>query len=308
MGIFRAGLAPIVSYSQLGNAYQEFSRGNITMWMTGPWNLGEFRHRLSAAEQKLWMTAPLPAPDGADWPGVSFSGGSSLAIFRGSERKPEAWKVIEFLSEPAVQARFYALTGDLPACRAAWTIRSRRREDPSLRIQVERVVDAAGCPVEQIARNGQRHEPPSRAGESPGALARSTGLDRSRSVAGARARREGSEEWAENVRGPAASSGRSERVRAALSSSAGFLVIGLSYSCDRRSVLSSLTDLTLRAGDIRTYARRTAQFSRLRRIVVWISMRTRSFVPSGPRPRVACAASSSSNPCVEGLFGRSLRP
>jgi multiple sugar transport system substrate-binding protein len=176
VGIFREGLAPIVSYSQLGNAYQEFSRGNITMWMTGPWNLGNFRQRLSAAEQKLWMTAPLPAPDGADWPGVSFSGGSSLAIFRGSERKPEAWKVIEFLSEPAVQARFYALTGDLPASRAAW-------DDPALandektrafRSQVERVAAMPRVPEwEQIAQHmAERLEPAIRGRESlPATLA-----------------------------------------------------------------------------------------------------------------------------------------
>lgn len=176
VGIFREGLAPIVSYSQLGNAYQEFARGNITMWMTGPWNLGEFRHRLSAAEQKLWMTAALPAPDGADWPGVSFSGGSSLAVFRGSKRKPEAWRVIEFLSEPAVQARFYALTGDLPASRAAW-------DDPALandektrafRIQVERVAAMPRVPEwEQIAQHmAERLEPAIRGRESlPAALA-----------------------------------------------------------------------------------------------------------------------------------------
>jgi multiple sugar transport system substrate-binding protein len=156
VAIFRDGLAPIVSYSALGNAYQEFARGNIAMWMTGPWNLGEFRRRLSPAEQKLWMTAPLPAPDGAPWPGVSFSGGSSLALFRGSEHKAEAWKVVEFLSDPAIQARFYALSGDLPASRAAW-------DDPALagdekahafRVQVEHVAAMPRVPEwEQIAQD-----------------------------------------------------------------------------------------------------------------------------------------------------------
>jgi multiple sugar transport system substrate-binding protein len=176
VGIFRESLAPIVSYSQLGNAYQEFARGNIAMWMTGPWNLGEFRRRLSPAEQELWMTAPLPAPDGTPWPGVSFSGGSSLAIFQGSRRKPEAWRVIEFLSEPAVQARFYALSGDLPAARAAW-------DDPALaadekarafRIQVERVVAMPRVPEwEQIAQHtAERLEAAIRGRESiPAALA-----------------------------------------------------------------------------------------------------------------------------------------
>lgn len=156
VSIFHEGLAPIVSYSQLGNAYQEFARGNIAMWMTGPWNLGEFRRRLAAGEQGLWMTAPLPAPDGTPWPGVSFSGGSSLAIFRGSQRKPEAWRVIEFLSEPAMQARFYALSGDLPAVRAAWDDAALAGDEKlrPFRVQVERVVAMPRVPEwEQIAQH-----------------------------------------------------------------------------------------------------------------------------------------------------------
>lgn len=176
VGLYREGLAPIVSYSALGNAYQEFARGNIAMWLTGPWNLGEFRHRLSPVEQRLWLTAALPAPDGAPWPGASFSGGSTLAIFRGSPHKAEAWRVVEFLSDPAIQARFYALSGDLPASRAAW-------DDPALagdekarafRIQVERVAAMPRVPEwEQIAQHmAERLEPAIRGRESvPAALA-----------------------------------------------------------------------------------------------------------------------------------------
>ena len=37
-----------------------------------------------------------------------------------SKRSDDAWKLIEFLSEPAQQVRFYALAGDLPARRDAW--------------------------------------------------------------------------------------------------------------------------------------------------------------------------------------------
>src|SRR5207237_10398396 len=66
-----------------------------------------------------WTTAPLPAPtDG--YPGVSLAGGASLAVSRGSGRKDAAWKLVEFLSQPAQHVRFYRLTGDLPARKAAW--------------------------------------------------------------------------------------------------------------------------------------------------------------------------------------------
>jgi multiple sugar transport system substrate-binding protein len=63
------------------------------------------------------MTAPMPGPDG---PGVSIAGGSSLVLFRKSEHKPEAWKLLEFLSTPENQARFYELTGNLPSRQSAW--------------------------------------------------------------------------------------------------------------------------------------------------------------------------------------------
>jgi multiple sugar transport system substrate-binding protein len=41
-------------------------------------------------------------------------------MFRASKHKEEAWALIEFLSEPAQQAKFTALTGDLPARQSAW--------------------------------------------------------------------------------------------------------------------------------------------------------------------------------------------
>jgi multiple sugar transport system substrate-binding protein len=66
-----------------------------------------------------WATAPLPSPDDS-WPGVSLAGGASLAVSQRSPRKAAAWALVEYLAEPAQQARFATLTGDLPARRAAW--------------------------------------------------------------------------------------------------------------------------------------------------------------------------------------------
>lgn len=182
--LFREDLAPMVSYTQIGNVYQEFARGNLAFWMTGPWNLGEFRHRLTSSEQDLWMTAPLPAPRESDWPGTSFAGGSSLAVFRASRAKDEAWKLIEFLSRPRVQARFYALSGDLPARKEAWDEPSLAvdRKALAFRAQLEHVSPMPRVPEwEQIAQKiVEDLEPAVRGRESvPGALARlDTDVDR----------------------------------------------------------------------------------------------------------------------------------
>jgi len=119
LDLYRTGLAPRLGINDVGNIYQEFARGTFAMWITGPWNIGEFRRRTAADFQDKWGTAPLAGPDGAA-SGVSLAGGSSLVLFRASHRKAAAWKLVEFLSRPEQQIRFYRLTGDLPARTEAW--------------------------------------------------------------------------------------------------------------------------------------------------------------------------------------------
>jgi multiple sugar transport system substrate-binding protein len=119
VGLFRDGLAPGTGEAAVANLYQDFATGFVAMTVTGPWNLGEFARRLPAALAERWATAPMPAPDGTAV-GISLAGGASLALFRGSPRKEEAWRLVEYLSAPAQQARFHELTGDLPARPSAW--------------------------------------------------------------------------------------------------------------------------------------------------------------------------------------------
>jgi len=145
--LFREGLAPPYRNNEVANLYQEFGRGAFSMYITGPWNLGEFRRRLPPELQDSWATAPLPGPDAAH-PGVSLAGGSSLVIFEHSKHKPEAWRLIEYLSRPEIQLRFLALTGDLPARAEAWSDSALTR-DPHLlafRRQLERVVATPKIP------------------------------------------------------------------------------------------------------------------------------------------------------------------
>lgn len=120
--IFRNGWAPPVTATAISNVWDEFANGYFSFYISGPWNLGEFRRRLPAEKQGIWMTAPLPGPNG---PGASSAGGSSLVVLERSRHKAEAWQVIAYLSQPAVQRRFYQMTGNLPPRRSAW-------QDPQL--------------------------------------------------------------------------------------------------------------------------------------------------------------------------------
>lgn len=114
---FRNKWAPPMTNSEISNVWTEFGRGYFAFYISGPWNIGEFRRRLPADRQSIWMTAPLPGPSG---PGASIAGGSSLVLFRASKHKSEAMQLIGYLSTPAVQEKFHALTGNLPPRRTTW--------------------------------------------------------------------------------------------------------------------------------------------------------------------------------------------
>ena len=149
--MFQRGWAPMLANAAISNVWTEFGRGRFAFYISGPWNIGELKRRLPREQQDTWMTAPLPGPDG---PGASIAGGSSLVVFRASRQKDAAWRLVEFLSDPDVQRRFHALTGDLPPRRATW-------QDPALandvharafREQLERVKPAPKVPEwERIA-------------------------------------------------------------------------------------------------------------------------------------------------------------
>ncbi|MFT4246823.1 MAG: sugar ABC transporter substrate-binding protein [Pseudomonas sp.] len=163
---FEQGWAPKMSETQISNVWDEFFDGFYAFYLSGPWNIREFRMREPAALKGQWGTAPLPGPDG---PGAGIAGGSSLVIFRSSEHKQAAWKLIEFLSRPQVQQRFHALIGDLPPRRSTWSHPSlandelarafgqqleRVRPTPKV-LEWERIVQEMRLATERVVRGGE---------------------------------------------------------------------------------------------------------------------------------------------------------
>ena len=169
--MFEQGWAPPVSETQVSNIWEEFFKGEFAFYLSGPWNIREFRKVAPPALKDEWGTMPLPGPDG---PGAGIAGGTSLVLFRGVRgqspgRKQAAWKLVEYLSRPDVQQRFYALIGDLPPRRSAWQ-GAELRDDPlaqAFRDQLERVkptpkvleweriVQEMRLATERVVRGGQ---------------------------------------------------------------------------------------------------------------------------------------------------------
>jgi multiple sugar transport system substrate-binding protein len=157
---FRRGEAPGLTNNQVANLWQEFGRGTFAFYISGPWNIGEFKRRLPAELANSWTTAELPGPTGL---GASIAGGASLAMFKRSRHKPEAWALISYLSRPDVQLDFYRLTGDLPSRRSTWAMPlagggtlAEDRHAAAFRRQLERVRPAPAVPEwERIAQEMQ---------------------------------------------------------------------------------------------------------------------------------------------------------
>ena len=136
--LFEQSLAPALTEAQVSNVWNEFGRGYYSFYVSGPWNIAQFKRRLPPALQSSWMTAPMPGPEG---PGVSSAGGSSLVIFNRSRHKASAFALIEYLSQPRVQQHLHDLTGDLPPRRTSWQS-GAIAEDPysqAFRTQLERL-------------------------------------------------------------------------------------------------------------------------------------------------------------------------
>jgi multiple sugar transport system substrate-binding protein len=153
--MFERGWAPAMTNNQIANLYTEFGRGYFSFYISGPWNIGEFKRKLPPEQQGSWMTAPMPGPDG---PGASTAGGSSLAVFKASKHKAQAWALVEYLSSPAVQQRFHALTGDLPPRRSVWATPALANDvyAQAFREQLERAKPSPKVPEwERIANEMQ---------------------------------------------------------------------------------------------------------------------------------------------------------
>lgn len=167
--MFEQGWAPKMSETQISNVWDEFFNGFYAFYLSGPWNIREFRKRQPAHLRDQWGTMPLPGPDGL---GAGIAGGTSLVIFRSSERKAAAWKLIEFLSRPEIQQRFHALIGDLPPRRSTWAhpvlandeyARAFRdqleRVEPTPKVlEWERIAQEMRVVTEQVVRGGQSQE------------------------------------------------------------------------------------------------------------------------------------------------------
>jgi multiple sugar transport system substrate-binding protein len=146
---FKEGLSE-TRLLDLGELETGFADGKYGAFISGPWHTALVED--AGVKPDQYSVAPIPGPD--DAPGASIVGGGNLAVFDESDNADNAWKYVQWLTEPETQQGFYEEVGSLPSVQSAWET-GALAEDEQLQVfgtQLETAVAPPAVPTwEQVA-------------------------------------------------------------------------------------------------------------------------------------------------------------
>ena len=96
---------------------EQFKGGQIATWIGGPWVLAT----VGRSDDTAWVpqarrnVGVAQMPVGPTGKFYTFVGGSNLMLFRSSDHKSEAWRLIQYLSRNDVQRNYARIMGMFPA-------------------------------------------------------------------------------------------------------------------------------------------------------------------------------------------------
>lgn len=99
----------------------DFASGKVPMFISGPWMMSAVEAAGGAGFEDKYDVMQIPA----DKESSSFVGGSNLVVFKNTQNRDSAWKLLQWLADPKVQVKWYEMSTDLPSVKSAW-------EDPAL--------------------------------------------------------------------------------------------------------------------------------------------------------------------------------
>lgn len=100
----------------------DFASGRVPMFISGPWEMSAVEKVGGPGFKDKYNVAPIPAGSAGS---SSFVGGSNFVVFKSTKNRDTAWKFVQWLADPKVQAKWYSLSTDLPSVKSAW-------QDPAL--------------------------------------------------------------------------------------------------------------------------------------------------------------------------------
>ncbi|MFI6292730.1 sugar ABC transporter substrate-binding protein [Nonomuraea sp. NPDC050790] len=148
--LFQEKLAP--NDTPKGGFPQNFIKGEVGGFVSGPWMAGVLNTDGGPGFKDKFDVVPYPKGPVS---GTSFVGGSDLVVFKKAQNRDAAWKFVQWLSEPKVQAKWYTTVKALPAVQSAWQ-EPELTADPQLKVFGEQLKDAKTPPPyptwEQLAK------------------------------------------------------------------------------------------------------------------------------------------------------------
>ena len=127
--LFRDGLAPPVAGNEIANLYQEFERGTSPCTSPGRGTSASSAPPAARAAGRVGDGAAARARRRRS-PACRSPAARAWCCSATRSTRRTAWQLIEFLSRPEQQLRFWRLTGDLPARRRG-VARHRARARPA---------------------------------------------------------------------------------------------------------------------------------------------------------------------------------
>ncbi|MFI6595876.1 extracellular solute-binding protein [Nonomuraea sp. NPDC050536] len=121
---------------------QNFIKGEVGGFVSGPWMVGVLNSDGGAGFKDKFDVAPYPkGPVSA----TSFVGGSDMVVFKKARNRDAAWKFLQWLTDPKVQAKWYTTVKSLPAVQSAWQ-EPELSADKQLKVFGEQLKDARTPP------------------------------------------------------------------------------------------------------------------------------------------------------------------
>ncbi|EAC2955723.1 TPA: sugar ABC transporter substrate-binding protein [Listeria monocytogenes] len=124
--------------------------GIVPMFMSGPWMVNTLKDTAPDIDGK-WATAVLPKKENNE----SSLGGANLSIFKYSDKKDDALKFMDYMSQPDVQLSWLKDTNSMPARMDAWED-DMLKNDPYYKVFGEQMKTAEPMPLipqfEEIAQ------------------------------------------------------------------------------------------------------------------------------------------------------------
>lgn len=99
-----------------GTTEQDFVSGAVPMFISGPWMMAAVEGLGGEGFADKYGVFVMPQKEIS----ASYLGGANVGVFQGSENRDSAWKLVEYLTRPEVQVRWFEIVAALPSQQSAW--------------------------------------------------------------------------------------------------------------------------------------------------------------------------------------------